>query len=71
MCGLRGLMVKLWKFGDIGGVVIENLILLNFVDGLLVLEYFIFMYGVCKGLVDIVLKMVDVGYLICWLVDVF
>lgn len=57
-------MVKL--FGEI----IEILIMSNFREGLNVFQYFIFMYGVCKGLVDTVFKMVDSGYLIWWLVDV-
>lgn len=30
----------------------------------------IFCYGVCKGLVDMVLCIVSFGYLMCWLVDV-
>lgn len=34
------------------------------------IEYIIFCYGVWKGLVDIVLCIVDVGYLIWCLVDV-
>lgn len=68
--GMCGLMVKFQKFGFLGGEIIENLIIVNFKEGLLIFEYFIFIYGVCKGLVDIVLKIVDVGYLICCLVDV-
>jgi len=61
MCGL---MVNL------KGEIIEWLIKVNFMEGFLVFEYFIFMYGVCKGFVDMVLWIVDFGYLIWCLVDV-
>lgn len=61
MCGF---MVNLF------GCIIEFLIKLSFCEGLIVFEYFIFMYGVCKGFVDIVFKIVDFGYLICRFVDV-
>ena len=54
----------------LSGEIIEILIILNFKEGLIVFEYFNSMYGVCKGLVDIVLKMVNLGYLICCFVDV-
>lgn len=62
--GMCGLMVCL------DGLIIEVLICVSFCEGLIVLEYFIFIYGVCKGGVDIVLCIVDLGYLICKLVDV-
>lgn len=62
--GMCGLMVKP------DGFIIEMLIIVNFCEGLNVFQYFIFIYGVCKGLVDIVLKIVNFGYLICCLVDV-
>lgn len=61
MCGL---MVVLF------GKIIELLIIFLFCEGLMVLEYFIFIYGVCKGFVDIVFKIVDFGYFICCFVDV-
>lgn len=61
MCGL---MVNL------SGCIIELLIKFSFCEGLIVLEYFIFIYGVCKGFVDMVFKIVDLGYFICCLVDV-
>jgi len=61
MCGF---MVKLL------GEVIEMFIISNFCEGLIVLEYFISIHGVCKGFVDMVLKMVDFGYFTCWFVDV-
>lgn len=64
LVGMCGLMVKL------DGFIIEMLIIVNFCEGLNVFQYFIFIYGVCKGLVDIVLKIVNFGYLICCLVDV-
>lgn len=64
LVGMCGLMVKL------DGLIIEILIIVNFCEGLNVFQYFIFIYGVCKGLVDIVLKIVNFGYLICCLVDV-
>lgn len=62
--GMCGLMVKL------NGEIIEMLIILNFKEGLIVFEYFNLIYGVWKGLLDMVLKMVNLGYLICCLVDV-
>lgn len=52
------------------GSIIEMFIIFNFKEGLNVLEYFNFMYGVRKGLVDIVLKIVNVGYLIRKFIDV-
>lgn len=61
MCGL---MVVL------NGWIMELLIILNFCEGFFVLEMFILIYGVCKGMIDMVLKIVDLGYLICCLVDV-
>src|SRR5256885_318341 len=54
----------------LSGDIIEKPILLNFCEGLIVLEYFISMHGAWKGLVDMVLKMVDFGYMTCKLVDV-
>lgn len=62
--GMCGLMVKFL------GEIIEMLIILNFKEGLIVFEYFNLIYGVCKGLLDMVLKIVNLGYLICCLVDV-
>lgn len=64
LVGMCGLMVCL------DGLIIEMFIKVNFCEGLNVQEYFNFIYGVCKGLVDIVLKIVNLGYLICCLVDV-
>lgn len=61
MCGLMVVF---------NGWIMELLIILNFCEGLFVLEMFILIYGVCKGMIDIVLKIVDLGYLICCLVDV-
>lgn len=52
------------------GSIIEMFIIFNFKEGLNVLEYFNFMYGVRKGLVDIALKIVNVGYLIRKFIDV-
>lgn len=52
------------------GLIIEMLIIVNFCEGLNVLQYFILIYGVCKGLVDMVLKIVNLGYLMCCFVDV-
>lgn len=65
LVGMCGLMV------DLQGEIIDLLIKMNFWEGLIVIEYIIFFYGVWKGLVDIVLRIVDFGYLICCLVDVF
>lgn len=62
--GMRGLMAK----SD--GFIIETLIIANFREGLNVFQYFIFIYGVRKGLADIVLKIANFGYLIRRLVDV-
>lgn len=64
LVGMCGLMVKL------DGLIIEILIMVNFCEGLNVLQYFILIYGVCKGFVDIVFKIVNLGYLMCCLVDV-
>lgn len=61
MCGL---------VNNFKGEIILCLIIFLYCEGLLVVEYFIVMYGMCKGLVDIVLCIVDLGYLICCLVDV-
>lgn len=56
---------------DFQGEIIDLFIKINFWEGLMVIEYVIFFYGVCKGLVDMVLWMVDFGYFIWCLVDVF
>lgn len=34
------------------------------------MEYIIFCYGVCKGVVDIVVWILDVGYFMCRFVEV-
>ncbi|MCZ2100839.1 MAG: DNA-directed RNA polymerase subunit beta' [Chitinophagales bacterium] len=70
LCGLRGLMAKPRKSGDVGGAIIENPILANFLEGLSVLEYFISTHGARKGLADTALKTADAGYLTRRLVDV-
>lgn len=64
LVGMCGLMVNLQ------GEIIDFLICINFCEGLMVIEYVIFFYGVWKGLVDMVLCIVDFGYFICCLVDV-
>lgn len=70
LCGMRGLMAKPRKSGDIGGAIIENPILSNFLGGLSVQEYFISTHGARKGLADTALKTADAGYLTRRLVDV-
>lgn len=52
------------------GLIIEILIIVNFWEGLNVFQYFILIYGVWKGFVDIVFKMANFGYFICCFVDV-
>lgn len=61
MCGLMVVF---------NGCIMELLILLNFCEGFSVLEMFFLIYGVCKGMIDMVFKIVDLGYFICCLVDV-
>ncbi len=70
LSGMRGLMAKPQKSGAETGQVIENPILLNFKEGLSVLEYFISTHGARKGLADTALKTADAGYLTRRLVDV-
>lgn len=55
---------------NVFGKIVEILVKFNFCEGLLVLEYFIFLYGVRKGFVDIVICIVEFGYLIRRFVDV-
>ncbi len=70
LSGMRGLMAKPQKSGDVGGEIIENPILSNFKEGLSILEYFISTHGARKGLSDTALKTADAGYLTRRLVDV-
>jgi DNA-directed RNA polymerase subunit beta' len=70
LCGMRGLMAKPQKSGDVGNEIIENPILSNFKEGLSILEYFISTHGARKGLADTALKTADAGYLTRRLVDV-
>ena len=70
LCGMRGLMAKPQKSGEVGSEIIENPILSNFKEGLSVLEYFISTHGARKGLADTALKTADAGYLTRRLVDV-
>lgn len=64
LAGMRGLMAKH------SGEFIETPILVNFREGLSVLEYFISTYGARKGLADTALKTSFAGYLTRRLVDV-
>ena len=70
LSGMRGLMAKPQKSGDVGNEIIENPILSNFKEGLSILEYFISTHGARKGLADTALKTADAGYLTRRLVDV-
>jgi len=70
LSGMRGLMAKPQKAGQVGSEIIENPIIANFREGLSILEYFISTHGARKGLADTALKTADAGYLTRRLVDV-
>lgn len=69
LSGMRGLMAKPQKTGDINYEIIETPIISNFKEGLSNLEYFISTHGSRKGLADTALKTADAGYLTRRLVD--
>ncbi len=60
--GTCGSTVKLQKVGVEGVQTTENLTTLNPKEGTLASEHPTVLYGVCKGSVDIVTKIVDVGH---------
>ena len=64
LAGMRGLMA------DPSGRIIDLPIKANFKEGLTVLDYFTSSHGARKGLADIALRTVTLGYLTRRLVDV-
>lgn len=74
MCGFMNNNIKVFKV-DVENecvvcLIVEILVKLLFLNGFIVYEFYLLIYGVCKGFIDIVFNIVKLGYLIRRLVDV-